>query len=269
MVQKTLITADTAELVDYIRKLKTEESFLKARDCLVEICEPNPDPEVINKKLEIIRRELPGAGIAGLTTGRHSLGVGEGIYSFLLFENSRAEVFHFDCRKLTPKEAGNILRREIRYKDDIAGIMVFSAGVVLELDDFLNIVAEENVTVVGAEAGAAVNFSSPEKGATEKPCVLSDRADSCGILAIVFSGPELKMHVSYDMGWKPIGKEMTVTATDGKYSMSRIDNVPAADIYRKYLGVTTDRFFVDNVREFPIVTKRGGERSCTLPRGLR
>ncbi len=266
MLQKTLITEDTKKLISYIRKLKSEEAFKKAGNVLVLMFEPYPEQEILNRKLEMIRSELPGASVAGLTTSRHSLKAGEGIYSFLLFENSGAEVFCYDCREVTPVEAGKSLRREIRYRDDVAGIMVFSAGVVLELDDFLDTVSEEKVPIVGTEAGTGVNFSS-RTGRGVRPCILSDRALSYAILAIVFYGPGLKMYVSYDMGWKPIGKEMTVTATDGKYGMSRIDNAPASEIYARYLGVRPDSSFVDNVKEFPIVTKRGEKQVVRCPAG--
>jgi len=161
---------------------------------------------------------------------------------------------------MTAEEAGQQFRREIRYREHVAGILVFSAGVVMEIDRFLTTVAKNNrhdIPIIGAEAGS-----------DEVPFIFGSFGGSdCGIVAPVFSGQSLHLHYNYDMGWKPIGKDMAITATDGSYCVSTIDGESAASIYEKYLGVSPDRYFVENVREFPLVTDRGERKVVRCPSG--
>ena len=75
---------------------------------------------------------------------------------------------------------------------------------------------------------------------------------------VLYSGKDLHMKAEYNFGWKPLGKEMRITETLGINGVSKIDNVPAIEIYKKYLNIEPNKFLIFNVFDFPFIVKRGG-----------
>ncbi|MBR1479140.1 MAG: response regulator [Lachnospiraceae bacterium] len=268
MLQKTLATNNIKELQTFIKEFKESDEYISARDRLLLITEPESDAFILKEKVADIRKELPDIKIAGITTTRTEDGAGrtKGLYSFLLFKDSKADIYHYNCMDIPPEDAGKRLKNELRFKENIAGILLFSAGVVLELDAFLANIGRNDVLIIGTEAGAGITTAAKTEN-KERPCIFGDYTDSYGITAIVLSGRKLKLSCDYDIGWKPIGMEMTVTRTDGNYSISEIDSAPATDVYKKYLGVEPDEYFVDNVKEFPLVITRGDRQIVRCPSG--
>lgn len=267
MRQYSLFTDDPLEFVALVDTIRDEPFYLNASDRLLLIASQEPGGPGLHHRVDKLLRALPGVRMVGLTmsdfmippeqAARMASGA---MYTLLLFERSRVDIYHYDCRAMTAEEAGRQFRRAIRYQEHVAGILVFSAGVVMEIDRFLSTVAQNNrhdVPIIGAEAGS-----------DDVPFIFGDfGGDDCGIAALVFSGRSLHLHYNYDMGWKPIGKDLTVTAMEGSYCVAAIDGEPAASIYEKYLGVSPDRFFAENVREFPLVTARGERKAVRCPSG--
>jgi len=85
------------------------------------------------------------------------------------------------------------------------------------------------------------------------------------VVVAVFSGADLHVQGDYVFGWKPLGKEMTVTATSGENVIATVDDMPAAEIYRRYLKVTPDENFVHNISEFPVALERNGLLIARVP----
>ncbi len=264
MLQKTLITEDGEELRNYLLELKYDPDYRNASDRVVFFSDQNEEKGHLRERTALIREILPEIKIIGMTMPPDRMltdyadDAPRAGYSFLLFERSAATLYAYDCSEITPEEAGKSLRRELRYTEHVAGVLLFSAGVEKEIDRFLLKLSHDGISdvpLLGAQAGAAVS------------------ASLCGdfgirdhyIVAVVFKGRALRMYYHYDCGWKPIGKSMTITGLKDNYCVSTIDGEPAASIYEKYLGVSPDEYFVDNVREFPLMVKRGEYQVVRLP----
>ena len=273
MKQYTLSTDNPEELIALIDSIRDEPEYQNASDRLLLVAaqEP-PGPQesqetAVRVRLGRLLRTLEGIKIVGFTMSTFQLSpekasnISNGaVYTLLLFERSRVGVHYYDCRGITAEEAGRRFQREIRYREHIAGIMVFSAGISMELDRFLAALEPQSlrgVPIIGAEAGS-----------DETPGLFGGFGESdCGVAALVLSGRSLQLRCDYDMGWKPIGKEMRVTSMDGSYCVRTIDGENAASIYEKYLGVSPDHYFVENVREFPLVTEHGQRKVVRCPSG--
>ncbi|MBO6137958.1 MAG: FIST C-terminal domain-containing protein [Lachnospiraceae bacterium] len=272
MKQQTLKTNDNAELTEFVRKLRDTDHYRRASAKFIYVCEPVPDEDLIKEHIHILSAELPDNRIIGISScpsrEKHRDEEDKTLFSFLTFENSYVDIFAYSCKHASLLEIGKQFRREVRYMDDIALCLVFSAGVVVEMDDFLNSIEREDFPTIGIEAGSSPDFSGGHSSVQgEKPLIFSERTCNRGIIAVVIRGKSLKVNYIYDIGWHPIGKEMTATETDGSYCISRIDDEEAILMYRKYLGVEPDRYFVENVREFPIVTLRGNMKVVRCPVG--
>lgn len=269
MIQKTLITNKKDELYRYITELKSSPEYINAGERILFFGDQNNDEQHLRKQVAMIQDELPELKIVGTTMpgngvmkeyGQNFIGAG---YSFLMMENAKAEVFHYDCHDMSAQEAGKLFLREIRYKEHVAGIMLFSAGVEREIDRFMISITESDysdIPILGAQAGA--DGKSYVCGSFR-----DGEPNDCGITAVILYGRGLNIYYNYDMGWKAIGKEMTVTGIDGHYCITTIDDRPAASIYHEYLGVEPDEYFVENVREFPLMTMRGDRQVVRTPSG--
>ena len=87
---------------------------------------------------------------------------------------------------------------------------------------------------------------------------------------MTLAGEKLQEQAKYVLGWKPLGVGHPITArveSDemGNARISEIDGIPATQIYKKYLDVEVDEYFLDNVCEFPIIINRNGTLIAGVP----
>ena len=270
MIQRTIITDDYHELIDKLTEWKEEPAVQRAASKLLLFSDQDDNIVHLHREMQAAEALLPDLLIVGITVPMVSMiqefsGRKMGGYSLIAMENSSVDALHFYCRKIRPSEAGRRLAQEIRNRDQVAGVLLFSAGMEREIDEFLVSMAGGDcfdIPIIGVQAAAAYHpYISGTFGET------GDTADDCGVVALVFYGEDLQMFYNYEMGWRAIGKEMQVTGTDGRYCITTIDGEPAASIYKKYLGVEPDEYFVENVREFPFVVKRGEREVVRTPSG--
>lgn len=268
MLQRTLITNDARELAGCMEGLKAMPEYQNAQERLLLFSDQDDDVDHLAKRVAFIRDALPETKIIGFTMSRNGIlrkfqnDFAGAVYSFILTERARIDLLHYDCTKMTAQDAGKSFRRTIRYKENVACVMLFSAGMEREIDMFLTTVARGDrfdIPILGAQSGAEHPYICGSfKGGIP---------DGRGIVALIFYGRGLNLYYNYDMGWTPIGKEMKITRTDGNYCAVSIDHIPAARIYHEYLGVEPDEYFVENVREFPFITHRGDRQVVRTPSG--
>ena len=90
-----------------------------------------------------------------------------------------------------------------------------------------------------------------------------------GFVCVIFSGDELEVKLNYALGWHPIGKEMSIVkGQKGRYAetaLTEIDGMVAADLYKEYLGVVPDQYFIRNICEFPLMVRRNEMDICLIP----
>ncbi len=85
-----------------------------------------------------------------------------------------------------------------------------------------------------------------------------------GIVAVAMVGEALQVLRRTYLGWRPIGKEMTATRVNG-FTLQQIDDRPAFEVYRRYLGLAPDRHFFLNALEVPILLKRKNRVLARIP----
>ena len=82
-----------------------------------------------------------------------------------------------------------------------------------------------------------------------------------GMPVILYIGENLNIFADYVLGWKGLGRTMSVTKSFGK-TIYEIDNQPAYSIYEKYLGSQED--FADNL-VFPLIIEEDGVEFIRTP----
>jgi hypothetical protein len=115
--------------------------------------------------------------------------------------------------------------------EDLSCIFVISDGSVVngsELVKGFNDATENKVLITGGLAGDAADFHSTLVGLNAEP--------TNGLVAAVgFYGNRLIITHGSQGGWETFGPERIVTQSSGN-RLFEIDNKPALDLYKKYLG---------------------------------
>lgn len=116
-------------------------------------------------------------------------------------------------------------------KEGLKYVFVVSEGSFINGSDLikgLNSSMEDNILITGGLCGDDARFETTVASYNENP-------KKGEIVAIGFYGEELEISFSIYGGWTPFGPERTVTKSE-KNILYELDNMPALDLYKKYLG---------------------------------
>lgn len=137
-------------------------------------------------------------------------------------------------------------------------MILFATGLTINSANLLYGIQSINQTlpVVGGNAGdnslMKQSFVFGNKGITD-----------CGVVGAILESQQLYVNRYWNLGWQPIGKEMTVTKAD-KLRVYSIDNMPAYKAYQTYLGFDDGGNFM-NATEFPLLMNRHGITMARIP----
>lgn len=90
------------------------------------------------------------------------------------------------------------------------------------------------------------------------------KSSALGAIAIIFGGADVFVETDYVVGWEGLGKTFTVTSCDGK-RVTEIDDEPAMNIYRNYLGIEQDDHFSESIVTFPLLIESDGVECIRQP----
>lgn len=116
-------------------------------------------------------------------------------------------------------------------KEGLKYVFIVSEGSFINGSDLIkgvNSAMDDNLLITGGLCGDDARFESTVASYNENP-------KQGEIVAIGFYGEELEVTFSIYGGWTPFGPERTVTKSEGNV-LYELDNMPALDLYKKYLG---------------------------------
>ena len=304
MVQKTYhiteFTQDKLEAV--LSEVASMQAYHDAEQVLLIDMEQNWDKRQIREKLELIRSRLPKAEIVGTThVDRDIIGHEEKncVLTFLMFEEPAFTVKVFPMSGKDDMEVRDELREYLQpLKPQAKGMLalfqkmsvspakagrapfmvsgdngghLYAANRTEELqaleassrDAGLILEGAGDVPVIGADAAIS---SYPEDGGIGYVFDWEDVYQDT-LVTVIFCGENLHLKVSYNFGWTPVGKIMTVTGLEDPFTVTEIDGRPAAEVYEKYLGIPykTNPLSTLNICEFPLTIERDGLRYARIP----
>lgn len=240
-------------------------AFKNASSRLQLIFEPSTDHEIIRQRVDQASSNLSDVITVGMTTlGSIHPEVStptNAVSTFLLFEQSEVKVDVYDCTDRDPLDAAYDFSEQLSRYDDVRGVLCISSCVRLCPAPFIDYLAtfHPEVPIFGTQAGT-------EQLTDDHSCLfVGKQIYTHGILAITFCGKDLHLTADYNLGWRPIGKELVVTGYDGNGFVSTINDKPAASIYRKYLGVVPDEHFFVNVCSFPLLSQSAHRLIARVP----
>lgn len=269
MIQKTLrITNYTLEKVAaVVSAVAAMPEYSSATQVLLIIMEQNWDTDLIRERNALICATLPKAEIVG-TTHVDSQILGEKdkncILSFLFFEHPAFTLGKIDMAGKDDAGVRSILAEHLRPVEDRKGLLVLFQKLGTTTRDVQFILeGAGDMPIFGADAAVSNYVNDGGRGYVfDRDGIYRDT-----LIYVVFHGKDLHVRVSYNFGWTPVGKTMTVTDILDDYTITEIDHRPAAEIYEKYLGIPykTNSLSIMNICEFPLTVEQHGQLMAKIP----
>lgn len=184
---------------------------------------------------ETLKDAFPEAELAGCTTageiGPGGVSDGELVINALRFGDSAVRVALTDLAGMEDSRAAGQRLGLALAAPDLVHVLLLGQGVQINGSALIEGISEPLGTGVLLSGGLA-----GDGGAFERTWTLSNQGLSQRqIVAIGFSGEELRVGNGSFHGWRPFGPVRKVTRSAGNV-LFELDGQPALDIYKRYLG---------------------------------
>lgn len=188
-----------------------------------------------NGLVESLKSAFPEAELAGCTTAGEigAGGVSDGalVVVALRFSGSRVQLAATDLADMEDSRAAGQRLGLALAAPGLRHVLVLGQGVQINGSALIEGISEPLGTGVLLSGGLA-----GDGGAFERTWTLSNQGLSQRqIVAIGFSGEELRVGNGSFHGWRPFGPVRKVTRSAGNV-LFELDGQPALDIYKRYLG---------------------------------
>lgn len=291
MIQKQYKAVTVEDLENYIEVLASSEEYKSAKSTLVTLFTEIWEEEKVEAIVDICNERLKDAVVVGVSNANwgeafvlrmvrisvpekpgqngQSSEHYEVIMNVIFFEESEAELHTFEINEdHCELFKGGAMGQIIADSDNVKGVLLFAAGIYTSVEDFCTMLVANNpdIPIFGSKSAVMWNYEAELYGGegylyTKKGIIQH------GFAAIVLKGENLHIRTGYNFGWTPIGKTMHITDMEGDTLVHTIDDKPAAEIYRRYLGLENYQIISENVCEFPFAIKRGDRYLARI--GLR
>ena len=243
--------------LDYVDFDSVKEFILKNKipntdSVLIQIFHSNQNISKLYQVSEQLDSLLPNASIISTST---SGVIADGSFvddvikiSFSIFESSTTKSIGYSSKNID--EIINDL--EANYiTNDTKLFVVFANTFTFDSTSFIKKLGEKfpTVSLAGGNAGDDYNFKKCE--------VFTNSEKDCDVVIAVVDSSQLKIETKYLFNWQTIGQKMTVTRSEG-IKVYEIDNRPAVEVYRYYLGDDVADDLLTFGIEFPLIFQDNG-----------
>lgn len=289
MKQKKYLCKDIGSAKEAVGQIATVLNETPHRSALVTFYETGLSRGEIDGLVSDLKAcghpELLIAGIS-ITIVVELMPEGTGILmNLILTDEADIDVISVPCMPGEETEAAGVLRKRLDETENVKAVELFGSNMSLNTTRFMEGAMEghEEVVLFGTSTirglmqkvsvdDAEENMIEVEQidpASARDEFVYGGEILNDGFVAIVFSGANLNVRADYALGWNPIGRSLPLEFGDdpamGETVVNTIYGLPAVDIYREYLGVYPDEYFIGNICEFPLVVERDGINICMIP----
>ena len=286
MIQKNFLCKDLEAAESAVDQIKNTISQTGYKSALITFYETGFTGKDIESLLNRIKScdimKLQIAGIS-LTVVAALMPRGTGLLlNLILTEEAEIEVVKIPCLPGREDEAAQKLKSRLYAHDSVRAVEFLCSNMKLRITSFMEKAMEGHEDAVLFGTATTKNLLQKvsvenEENIVEKVSqdelsdefVAADELIPDGFVAVIFAGEKLKVQANYALGWKPIGRSLPTESSQdtplGETVVTSINGLPAVDIYREYLGVYPDSYFISNICEFPFVVERDGFNTCLIP----
>jgi diguanylate cyclase (GGDEF)-like protein len=259
------VISHSKEFIEIFNSVEFQKTgYDTARSVLVQIYAADIDADNRAELITTIMKLIPNAKVVSATTiGEIANGkslANTTVIGISLFQSSDIKTVSIHCTNNEEKKSGQLLGEKIKKCfTNISGVLLLSTPLTINMGNFLDGLNESDIDYHIFGGGAGNYIQSNDSLITH-----GDKKYDKGAIAVVFSGEELFIELKAYLGWRPLSKELTITDINGMEVIS-VDNEPAFNIYRRYLGIENDENFFLNALEFPFLLNRNGNVIARVP----
>ena len=243
---------DLLEIQDEIKPFLPE-------NVLIQVFAGIADLRIISEIQSFIKELFPGAAIIGASTSGEIIDseiIEQSIViSISLFEKTKVKsvlINQNDDQAAAGRDVASALKT-LAPRVIIAFGSGLKNGILRNDAAFLGAIYNELETTVIA-GGLAASKNLPGRTFVFNEETITEE----GYTTAALSGEALRINTSHNLGWKPIGKKMTVTSARGRQIFT-IDDKSVKEIYKKYLGIEHNPQDPYNpLIEFPFIVEKNG-----------
>ncbi len=273
MIQKTFIIHDESDTYELLASVKLYSWYQNAKSTLAFLSCSNAPHIQVQQVVRVLHSAYPGIHvIAGAQSDISNVNERCTVrISFLYFDESEVDTCILDYASITKLQAIDKAREFLKRQKFLKGVMLMPIGGDIGLSEFVANVSGPylDVPFFGGVAGDPIGTERPDD---QTGFIMTEVMINRGIAMVAFSGENLHLMVNQQIPWKAVGRELTVTVDDNKKSnyadvcISTLDGQKPVEVYKHYLGVDFNDYFLRNVAEFPLVLSRhGGHKIVNIP----
>jgi diguanylate cyclase (GGDEF)-like protein len=183
------------------------------------------------------------------------------VVSLMLFSSATLRAGHGHCNAGTEADAATHIIGSLATRPDepLKGLLLLATTSTIDCSRLLQELNRQSPGLPLFGGGAADSFNHG------RTLVLhGGKTLDTGWVAVGLYGHELAVLRRTYLGWAPLGKRMRATKVT-HFTIETIDDRPAFDAYRHYLGIDADEHFFLNAMEFPLLVHRGDHTLARVP----
>lgn len=262
MVQKTYKFYSYEELVSTLQEIVESDNYREASGVLMQLYNPRLDQDE-ERMVTAINEICAKACVSGVTAANiageeYDISSSYVELSVSFFRETTLVQYDFDTDVITTFAAGRVLNEKLNSLANLKCIQICYASDYIPVNIFRREFRHHKIPIFGVKAGRSITKKNTAH-------VYGRKVYSNGFVVIAFVSKKLKLYMDNNLGWQAIGRKMSITKTTGENIINEIDKRPATEIYQKYLKVAPNKFFVENVCEFPLILDRGGIQTARVP----
>ena len=206
-----------------------ENAILNSDRVLIQLFLSNVNQKRAQEIVQTIHRLLPLASLIATTTAGV---IGDGkifdntpTVAISVFQETTTRTLSY--KNVTASHIAAELQTTINKRTKLA--IIFTNAFTFNATELLNLLSQNHPTLIIAGGNAGDDFHF-------KQChVMSNNAFDEDVVIALLDSDILEVQTKYQLNWKTIGSEFTVTKSQGA-TVYEINHQPALEIYRKYLG---------------------------------
>lgn len=268
MKQRTFYLKKGEPVQKVIETIQKENLIQDPEKSLFIIHEGLKSPGDIQQHLFALCNTFPGVRLTGCTSITNleaDTSIPEGtVLTLMTFEESDFYIYRFSQKSVSVREAARDFTKKLNLLQNVRGIMYLYSESEHKPEEFVSYLPKtyNQLPIFGMQAGA--DMHKPEE--TEVFCGRKSFYDS--VILVVFCGENLHITTGTSFGWKPLGREMTVTGVKTNGMVTGIDYMSVVDMYYRYLHIPFDANMYSHICAFPLVKREGEYVTACLPTGL-
>ena len=250
------------QLAFFLASHSVQQQYQTASACFILLYSANVDDLFLSELLNAANFWCPKAVIAGATsTGEIRHGetlLGKTIATLYFFKESKVRLQCIECEPGLEAEQGKALAQEFVGVADLKAVMLLGNPLKCNFAEVHSGFFDVNLPcpVFGGGAGDYAMARAWVMGS--KIC------SQTALVAVAFSGPSLDVELHNVLGWRRMTPTMRITSASGNTAHT-IDDRPAGEIYKEFLGIAADRQFFSNALGFPLLTRADKQLVAKVP----